>query len=158
VSPRRLDLTTAADAERTMASIAGGGPVPDEVLTRLKSLPSLLRASGVPAVLAFFAAKAGPATPTSPTSGPEAGQRQLASAYRTVRHALTEQLTAELGWTQPPTDIYAQLATLPTVDLARAYRRLEAYAGWLRRLAEATEQAQTGSLPPAATEAGPADG
>ncbi|MEV4511590.1 type III-B CRISPR module-associated protein Cmr5 [Dactylosporangium sp. NPDC049525] len=146
MSPRRFDLTAAADAERALAAIAGGKPVPGEILTRLKGLPALLRASGVPAVLAFFGAKAGPATSapiSAQASGSDPGAQQLASAYRKVRHALVEQLTVELGWAQPPTDIYGQLAALPAADLARAYRRLEAYAGWLRRLAEATEQAQT---------------
>lgn len=155
MSPRRLDLTAAADAEEVMATIARGGPVSSEVLTRLKGLPTLLRASGIPAVLAFFAAKAGPASAASTGAAADAGRRQLWAAYRTVRHALVTQLTAELGWAPTPTDppdFYARLAALPAADLARASRRLDTFAGWLRRLAEATDQAQT---PAPTTPAGP---
>ncbi|KXK59005.1 hypothetical protein AWW66_26610 [Micromonospora rosaria] len=125
---RRVDLDTAREAEQAMASIAPAGAMPAEVLTRLKGLPALLRTSGLPATLALFAAKSG----TDP----------LGRAYRSVRTALVTQLAAEVGWDSTPQDLYGALAALPATDLGRAQLRLVAFAGWLRRLAEAEEHTQ----------------
>jgi len=136
MSPPRLDLGAAADAERALSGIATDGLVSAEILTRLKGLPVLLRASGVPAVLAYFAAKSGPA------AGSGGGEAALGGAYRKVRAALVTQLRDELGWEQVPTDLYQALADLPMADLARVHHRLETFAGWLRRLAEAREHEQ----------------
>jgi hypothetical protein len=109
--------------------------VSDQVITRLKGLPALLRTSGPLATLAFFAAKAGDDKP-------------LARAYAVVGAALQEQVEAELGEQVPASSTFPEFVlaftgeTVPPGALSRASARLEEFALWLRRLAEATEQEQ----------------
>ncbi len=91
----------------------------------------MLRTSGVPATLAFFAAK-------SDT------QAAVGKAYQQVSQALHQQLGVGLGTTEvAPTGLYARLRDhTDTATMLRAFGRLQAYAGWLRRLAEALEHEQ----------------
>jgi hypothetical protein len=110
--------------------------VSDEVIRRLKGLPALLRTSGPLATLAFFAAKAGDDKP-------------LAKAYAVVGAALREQAAAELGEPVPASASFSAFVLaftgtdIPPDALSRASARLEEFALWLRRLAEATEQEQS---------------
>jgi hypothetical protein len=109
--------------------------VPDQVITRLKELPALLRTSGPLAVLAFYAAKAG-------------GRTTVARAYAAVGGALRDQAAAGLSQTVPADASFGQFVRALTGqaispdELARMSARLEAFALWLRRLAEAVEQEQ----------------
>lgn len=130
MSAQRLDLKVAAEAESALEQIrqAAGKEVPDEVFSRLAGLPVMLRTNGVPATLAYFAAKS-----TDSKTG---------EAYRAVATALHKQLAETLGVPATPTALYATLRTTDNADLLRAFARLEAYAGWLRRLAEALEHEQ----------------
>jgi hypothetical protein len=113
----------------------GTGRVSDQAITRLKGLPALLRTSGPLATLAFFAAKAGDDTP-------------LARAYAAVGSALREQAAREIGPAVAADADFGQFvraltgASVTSDDLSRASARLEAFALWLRRLAEAVEQEQ----------------
>ena len=114
--------------------------VSDQVITRLKGLPALLRTSGPLATLAFFAAKAG---------DDKAGDdKPLARAYAVVGAALQEQVAAEIGEQVPASSCFSEFVlaftgdTVPPGALSRASARLEEFALWLRRLAEATEQEQ----------------
>jgi hypothetical protein len=127
----RYDLDLAKAAEATLEDIRNGRkdkPVSREIFTRLKSLPVMLRVNGVPATLAFYSAKA---TDT-----------EIGTAYRKVGRALRDQLAKELSWPTEPTLLFRQLSETRPTDLARGFARLEAFAGWLRRLAVALEQEQ----------------
>lgn len=130
----RYDLDLAEAAEATLEEIRDGKPVFREIFTRLKSLPVMLRVNGVPATLAFYNAKA---TDTD-----------IGTAYRKVGEALRSQLATELGWSGQPDQFFAELSKTPPTDLARGFARLEAFAGWLRRLAVALEQEQKRQQPP----------
>jgi len=104
--------------------------VPDEVLTRLKSLPVLLLKSGVATTLAYYAARS--------------TDSDLGRAYRVVRAALIVELVDELRWDPAPAadGLYARLAAEPVADLSRAFARLEAFADWFRKLAEGMQRDQ----------------
>ncbi len=138
--PPRLDHGLAGAAADTIdqARERPGGRVSDEVITRLKGLPALLRTSGPLATLAFFAAKA-------------SEDKKLGPAYAVVGQALREQVRAELPQLSPDADQDSGLTgfvrsftgeRVTPGDLARATARLEAFASWLRRLAEAVEHEQ----------------
>jgi CRISPR/Cas system CMR-associated protein Cmr5 small subunit len=119
--------------------------VSDQVITRLKGLPALLRTSGPLATLAFFAAKAGDAKAGDDKAGDD---KPLARAYAVVGAALQEQVAAEIGEQVPASSCFSEFVlaftgdTVPPGALSRASARLEEFALWLRRLAEATEQEQ----------------
>lgn len=135
--PPRLDHGLARLAADTLdaARDQRTGQVPDQVITRLKGLPALLRSSGPLATLAFFAAKAGDRT-------------AVARAYAVVGGALREQAAAEFSHTVPADARFGTFVLALTAgpvhpdELSRASARLEAFALWLRRLAEAVEQEQ----------------
>jgi CRISPR-associated protein (Cas_Cmr5) len=141
MSLQRLDVGLAGRASAALDTIsrAGGGTAPAEVVTRLKGLPVLLRTSGLPATMAFLYAKAG-------------GDGPLEIAYRAVRDALLTEIAAVWGWGDERPDameFFARIAdpaTVSATDLARATMRLEEFANWLRRLAEALER--TAPRPP----------
>lgn len=135
MSLNRLDTQLAGRASAALDEIRriGGGSVPGEVITRLKGLPSLLRTSGLPATMAFLYAKAG-----------DGGG--LAGAYRTVRDAMLRELGESWGWDDQPeaVEFFGRIGDPQQVgpaDLALAAARLEEFAGWMRRLAEALEGA-----------------
>jgi CRISPR/Cas system CMR-associated protein Cmr5 small subunit len=146
----RYDLDLAEAAEATLEQIRDDRkdkPVSREVFTRLKGLPVMLRVNGVPATLAFYNAKA--------------ADGELGTAYRKVGQALRGQLATELGWSSQPDRFFTALSNAQSTDLARGFARLEAFAGWLRRLAVALEQEQkrqqrsaenAGDTPPAGDE------
>lgn len=128
MSGARYDLKVAASAERVLEQIRARGPIQNEVFTRLANLPVMLRVSGVPTTLAFYGAKAAK------------GDDRLAMAYRDVGNALWLELRNELRWPADVAQPYDRLSRCTGADLARAFRRLEALAGWLNRLAAALER------------------
>ncbi|MGH3403006.1 MAG: type III-B CRISPR module-associated protein Cmr5 [Streptosporangiaceae bacterium] len=136
MSLQRLDVGLARRASVALDTISrtAGGSAPPEVITRLKGLPALLRTSGLPATMAFLYAKAG-------------GEDPLEIAYRTVRDALLAEVAAVWDWGDERPDameFFARIgdpARVSATDLARATARLEEFANWLRRLAEALERA-----------------
>jgi len=136
VTLNRLDLDVAAQAEKTLEDLraASRDGVPAEVFSRLKGLPVMLRTSGVLATLAFYSAKSDPAT-------------KLGAAYRAVSAALHAQLGAGLGMPLARVELYKTLKQQDTADLLKAFARVEAYATWLRRLAEALEHEQNSKKP-----------
>jgi hypothetical protein len=111
------------------------GPDRDQIITRLKGLPALLRASGPLPTLAFFASKSGHDKP-------------LERAYAVVGSELRALFAAEIGDTVPAGATFSEFVlaltaqNVPVDALARASTRLEEFALWLRRLAEATEREQ----------------
>lgn len=129
--PTRLDIQVAASAEAVLTRIIelNDGALSDEMRRRLLGLPAMLRTSGAPATLAFLASRSGSVKP-------------LEKAYAAVDGALRELLAAELGWPAQPPRLYGAMREADSVDLARAFLRLEAFAGWLRRLAEAAARDQ----------------
>jgi CRISPR-associated protein (Cas_Cmr5) len=135
--PPRVDHDLARLAAQTLDSLRDQrtGKVPGEVITRLTGLPALLRTSGPLATLAFFASKAG-------------GDKPLPRAYAAVGSAFQAQVAGELGLTLEENAPFAGFVlrltgeTIPPEALARATARLEEFALWLRRLAEAVEQEQ----------------
>ncbi len=135
MSLQRLDVGLAGRASVALDTIsrAAGGSAPAEVITRLKGLPALLRTSGLPATMAFLYSKAGDDDP-------------LEIAYRTVRDALLAEIAVVWGWGEERPDaieFFARIsdpARVSSHDLARATIRLEEFANWLRRLAEALER------------------
>jgi len=135
--PPRVDHGLARLAATTLDRIRDPRTdlVSDQVITRLKGLPALLRTSGPLPVLAFFASKAGQDKP-------------LERAYAVIGGELRAQAAAELGDPVPPDAPFSEFVlaftnqNVPADALARASARLEEFALWLRRLAEATEQEQ----------------
>jgi CRISPR-associated protein (Cas_Cmr5) len=135
VSQARIDLNLASDAATLLEQImrVSDGRIPDEVMSRLKDLPFTLRTAGVPATVAFFAAK----------SGTDA----LGRAYGLVGAALRERLRAEVGappGTETAIGLLTHLPSVSTSTLQLSFARLAALAEWLRRLAQAVE-AERGS-------------
>ena len=136
ISPR-VDHDLARLAATTIDRIRDQrtGQVSDQVITRLKGLPALLRTSGPLPVLAFFASKAGQDKP-------------LERAYAVIGSELCVQAAAEIGTPVAPGAPFTEFVLaftdqdVPADALARASVRLEEFALWLRRLAEATEQEQ----------------
>jgi hypothetical protein len=135
MSLQRADVGLAGKASVALDTISreAGGAVPPEVITRLKGLPALLRTSGLPATMAFLYAKAG-------------GDSPLEVAYRTVRDALLTEVAVVWGWGDERPDaieFFGRIgdpAKVSATDLARATMRLDQFASWLRRLAEALER------------------
>lgn len=140
--PPRVDHDLARLAATTIDRIRDQrtGQVSDQVITRLKGLPALLRTSGPLPVLAFFASKAGQDTP-------------IERAYAVIGSELRAQAAQEIGnpvrSDAPFTEFVLALTdqNVPADALARASARLEEFALWLRRLAEATEQEQDRAKP-----------
>jgi hypothetical protein len=135
--PPRVDHDLARRAATTLDRIRHPQTqqVSDQIITRLKGLPALLRTSGPLPVLAFFASKAG-------------DDKLLERAYQVVGHELRVLVAAEIAVQVPAdaafTDFVLALTSqgVPADALARASARLEEFALWLRRLAEATEKEQ----------------
>jgi hypothetical protein len=136
---RRADHDLAADAMRALDRIreACGQKVSAQVLTRLRALPTMLRASGVLATLAFYAAKRGE-------------KKDLEKAYDIVGAELRAQICAVLGWQETGrpslsldflTRFTDHLRANPA-SLGMLSVRLEEFSGWLSRLAEALEREQ----------------
>lgn len=131
----RLDRDVAGRAASVLQGIidaAPGKPLSGEILTRLKGLPTMLRVSGLPATLAFFAAKS--------------DSDQLGRAYELVGRAMRTEVRAYLPG--PETDtilgLISRLSAVetPLSDVAAASARVDALATWLRRLSEAVEKEQ----------------
>lgn len=138
--PPRVDHNVARLAAQTMVQLRDQQTkkVSGEVITRLTGLPALLRTSGPLATLAFFVSKAKPGS-----------DKPLPRAYAAVGSALRTQLAGELGLTFEEdaslTSFVLALTeeTIPPDALVRATARLEEFALWLRRLAEAVDQEQS---------------
>jgi hypothetical protein len=104
----------------------GRRPLTQPVQTRLRGLPAMLRTAGVPATLAFYAAKS--------------GSDSLGTAYRVVGAGMQAELRAAVPSLADATGVLAlvqRLAAVRSDELAAAFARVDALAGWLRRLAEA---------------------
>mgnify|MGYP002621216663 CR=1 FL=1 len=129
----RLDLRVAQRAEATLQRVldANNQRIPPEVLTRLRGLAVMLRTLGVPATLAFFAGKADRGKP-------------LGRAYQAVLDALLTELAHD-GPALQVKDLFTRLERMPAPELMLAFARLNAYAGWLRRLAEAWQHDMGGA-------------
>jgi hypothetical protein len=135
--PPRVDHDLARLAAKTLDAIRDPrtGAVSDQIITRLKGLPALLRTSGPLPTLAFFASKSGSAKP-------------LERAYAVVGSELRVQFASETGAAVPADATFSEFVlaltgqNVPADALARASARLEEFALWLRRLAEATEREQ----------------
>ncbi|MEV5330217.1 type III-B CRISPR module-associated protein Cmr5 [Nonomuraea sp. NPDC052634] len=136
---QRVDHDLAADAMRALNKIRkdANGNVSPEVLTRLASLPTMLRTSGVLPSLAYYTAKRGTENP-------------LEKAYDVVGTELRAQICAVLGWDEagrPSLDLdfldrLTQHLRGHPADTALLSARLEQFAVWLSRLAEALEREQ----------------
>jgi CRISPR type III-B/RAMP module-associated protein Cmr5 len=128
----RVDLHTAREAAGILdAILASGDAISGELLARLMGLPVMLRISGLPGTLAFFAAKSG-------TDRPGQAYGDVSSALQTtVARCLTEQ-----GPTTGTIALVNRLAQAPIDEQAAASATVESLAIWLRRLAEATEKEQ----------------
>jgi hypothetical protein len=148
--PPKVDHGLARRAAEVLDQIREiqGGRVSDQVITRLKGLPALLRTSGPLPVLAFFAAKSGEQKPLEKAYGLVGGQLRLIAAEE----------IGDAGQADASFDKFVVALTredIPADALARASARLDEFALWLRRLAEAVEQEQDRAKPkpPAASEA-----
>ena len=136
MSLQRADVKLAGKASATISDLRrqAGGTVPSDVISQLKRLPSVLAVSGLPATMAFLYSKAD-------------GDRALARAYRAILDALLTELQAEWDWDDKPDalEFFKRTADPNRVDsaaLSRASIRLQNFALWLRRLAEALEHSQ----------------
>jgi CRISPR type III-B/RAMP module-associated protein Cmr5 len=146
--PPRVDHDLARLAAQTLDAIRDPrtGQVSGQIITRLKGLPALLRTSGPLPTLAFFASKSGQDKP-------------LDRAYAVVGNELRVQFAAQIGDTALADATFTEFVlaltdqNVPADALARASTRLEEFALWLRRLAEATEREQQRATPPASDEA-----
>jgi CRISPR type III-B/RAMP module-associated protein Cmr5 len=131
MSLERVDVGLAAKAASALNTIRrdAQGTAPAEVISQLKRLPALLQASGVPATMAFLYSKSG-------------DQRPLERAYRTIKDALLAELAKEWQWADKPDalEFFDRLGSqVDAAALSRASVRLQEFAMWLRRLAEALE-------------------
>jgi CRISPR type III-B/RAMP module-associated protein Cmr5 len=131
VTAKRVDIGLAGHAAAALDTIRhdSRGTVPPEVISQLKGLPAMLRTSGLPATMAFLYARSG-------------SNRPVERAYRTVRDALLTELAAAWSWTDQPdaVEFFRRITGTDQLDLALAGTRLEEFAIWLRRLAEALER------------------
>jgi CRISPR type III-B/RAMP module-associated protein Cmr5 len=147
--PPRVDHRLARRAAETLDKIRDDRTrqVSDQIITRLKGLPALLRTSGPLPVLAFFASKSGKVKPLENTVKP------LERAYALVGHELRLIVAEELGDAKHADATFDDFVlamtaeNIPADALARASARLEEFALWLRRLAEATEKEQERNKP-----------
>lgn len=154
---RRLDVGMAARAAVVLDRISGdeAGPLTRQVVTRLNTLPAMLRTSGLSATLAFLADRAN-----------RDGGGQLTEAYKAVYDELCAQMWHYIrnDDSDPPDDprrLFTRFAEAEPHQRLHASAHVEALAGWLRRLARAvpsTEEA--GGARPTGTGADPgsADG
>jgi len=105
-------------------------PVEPELRTRYLQLPVMVRTAGLAATYAYLVAKSD-ATP-------------LGRAYEAVADGIRSYLVDRgrllPGVTQND-QVVPALAGLSAADYARASVEVESLAGWLRRLAEATQRA-----------------
>lgn len=117
---RRLDQGMAADAVRAVPPA-----VSKEMLTRFRQLPVQLRTSGLAATLAFLLAKSGTQTP-------------LERAYGKAAEGLTKRVAERLALdpAPDPRGLLARLADLDIGDYQLAAAEAQAFAGWMRRIAE----------------------
>jgi CRISPR/Cas system CMR-associated protein Cmr5 small subunit len=137
MSLQRVDVRLAGRAAAALDTIRrdAQGTAPAEVISQLKRLPALLQSSGVPATMAFLYSKSGDQSP-------------LERAYRTIKDALLAELAEAWLWTDKPgaLEFFDRLGDADQVDsaaLSRASVRLQEFATWLRRLAEALEHSDT---------------
>ncbi|HEX2419896.1 MAG TPA: type III-B CRISPR module-associated protein Cmr5, partial [Micromonosporaceae bacterium] len=92
----RYDLDLAKAAEATLKEIRGDDSVSSDTVSRLKSLPAMLRVNGVPATLAFYSSKV--------------TDDKIGTAYRKVGQALRDQLAKELNWSAEPELFFQKLS------------------------------------------------
>lgn len=120
---RRIDQKMAAAAAGLLSP-----PISDQLRTRYRQLPVMVRTAGLAATYAFCASKA-------------KDNGELATAYRAVTRGMREQLQNSrlLTETQTASD-HATLAALGVMslhDYTRASAEIAELTGWLSRLAEA---------------------
>jgi CRISPR type III-B/RAMP module-associated protein Cmr5 len=112
-------------------------PVSQELRTRYRQLPVMLRTAGLAATYAFVAAKAN-------------DKGDLAAAYREVARGIRTQLAARGllpgdGTAVSDQQMLAKLAEMDLHDYARASAEVAALTRWLGRLADAVyERRDTG--------------
>lgn len=129
--------------DQHMASKAAGmlpAKVDNELRTRYRQLPVMLRTSGLAATLAYLVGK---------TDGSKLGQayHQLATGIRghlSGRRLVPQARTPDA--LKANMELLTQLGELTTAEYARAAAEVEALAGWLSRLADARFQADRDSF------------
>jgi CRISPR type III-B/RAMP module-associated protein Cmr5 len=124
----RTDLDVARIASGLLEQIINQDQkISRKVLSRLEDLPAMLRVSGLPATLAFFADRA-------------AKPGALGAAYTRVSQVLLEEtrkhVSAATG-TDRILPLITKLAEAPVDEQALAFTTVDALAMWLRRLAKA---------------------
>lgn len=124
MSARRVDQAMAGAAARMLPPT-----INDQLRTRYRQLPVMLRTAGLAATYAFLVARTDAAS-------------ELGRAYGRVAEGIREHLTSRHLLPGDTTalrnqDVVARLALVPLRDYARAAAEVEALAGWLSRLAEA---------------------
>jgi hypothetical protein len=140
----RVDLNMAGQAAKMLDEIMrhGGQKLSPQVQTRLRGLPAMLRTAGVPATLAFYAAKS--------SSAAKSESDPLGAAYQVVGRGMQDELRRSIPSLRDATGVLAlvqKLAAVPPDQLAAAFARVDALAGWLRRLSEAAAKEQAGAEP-----------
>jgi CRISPR type III-B/RAMP module-associated protein Cmr5 len=117
-----------------MAAAAAGmlpQTISDQLRTRYRQLPVMLRTAGLAATYAFLVAKA--------------DASELGRAYGKVADGIRQHLASRQLLPGDTTglrnqDVVARLADAPLRDYTRAAAEVEALAGWLSRLAEAAHR------------------
>lgn len=130
-------MSAARRVDQAMAAAAAGMLPPqtisDQLRTRYRQLPVMLRTAGLAATYAFLVAR------TDTTS-------ELGRAYGKVADGIRQHLSDRRLLPGDTTrlrnqDVVARLAEAPLRDYTRAAAEIEALAGWLSRLAEAAHRA-----------------
>lgn len=121
---RRVDQDMAATAARLLHP-----PISDQLRTRYRQLPVMVRTAGLAATYAFCASKAAD------------GEGALATAYREVTKGMRECLRRRGLLTEPQAAsdhaVLTALGGMGLHDYTRASAEIAELTGWLSRLAEA---------------------
>ncbi len=129
---RRVDQGMAAAAAAMLL-----GRISDELRTRYRRLPVMVRTAGLAATYAFLVAKSDEQT--------ELGRAYAKVADGIRSHLIERRLVAAAADGNP--GVLAALAGMEPQDYARAAAEAEALAGWLSRLAEAKYEAAKTQAP-----------
>ncbi len=126
MTPRRIDAGLAGKAANVIDSLRDhNDDLPKDILPRLRGLAVNLRINGLVATLALYTAKS--------------GSDSLGQAYRKVFDSLWAEIAPVLC--SPPSgaasDPFKALCSASPSTLALASHRVELFAVWLSRLAEA---------------------
>jgi CRISPR-associated protein Cmr5 len=124
VTVTRIDQHMAAAATRMLPP-----KVSDELRTRYRQMPVLVRTAGLAGAYAFMVSKAD-------------DKDAIGRAYADVVEGIRERLVSRgLATGATPTELLASLAELPPSTYTYAATDVRALAGWLSRLAEARYKA-----------------